>query len=204
MNDTEEMRKARYALQELTAADPAASGNMLRYVAAISLLVTGRRGRERRPAEPQIGAGFLLVDGNEQLFAAATRRSGTDYVLIGFDVDDAAGPARGIGVFRKQGDVMVLFGNCRPWAPANDGRALLVPTGDSDYAGYLAFRPGQPFKLVMAPVPGDLEAGFRRADARLARLLASEALRDAHSGGYMHRIHNEGQVIYGEASRVAA
>ncbi len=204
MNDTDEMVEARYQLQELTAADPAASANMLRYVAALSLLVTGRRARDRRPGEPQFGAGFLLVDGNEQLFAATARRSGTDYVLTAFDVDDAAGPAHGIGVFHPQADGMVLFGNCRPWSPANDGRALLVPTGEGDYAGHLAFRPGRPFRLVQAPVPGDLEAGFRRAGARLARLLASEALREVHRDGYLHRIRNEGQQLFGEVSRAAA
>lgn len=204
MNDTDEMIEARYQLQELTAADPAASANMLRHVAALSLLVTGRRARDRRCREPQFGAGFLLVDGNEQLFAATARRSGTDYVLTAFDVDDAAGPAQGIGVFHRQGDDMVLYGNCRPWSPANDGRALLVPTGRGDYAGHFAFRPGQPFKLIDAPVPGDLEAGFRRADARLRRLLASEALREVHREGFVHRLHNLGQQVFGEVSRAAA
>lgn len=204
MIETEEMRHARHDLQELSASDPAASANMLRHLAAYSIMLTGRRGRDRRENEPQMGSGFLLTHGNDKLCAAAARRSGTDYIYIAFDVDDAASSPVAAGVFRQQGEHMVVYGNCRLWSPANDGRALLVPRGDDDYVGYFAFRPGQPLKLVAAPLPGDFEAGARRADARLARLLASEALRDVHREGYMHRIHNQGQDIFAETTKLAA
>jgi hypothetical protein len=203
MNETEEMRQARHALQELSASDPAASSNMLRYVAAFSIMVTGRRGRDRRGAEPQIGAGFVLTRGDQNLCAAATRRSGTDYLYIAFDVDDAAGPPVAAGVFSRRGDDMVAFGNCRLWSPANDGRALLVPQGCDGYGGFIAFRPGLPFRFVEAPLPGDFEAGVRRAETRLRRLLASDDLRDL-GGGYMHVIRNEGDHIYAQSSRIAA
>lgn len=204
MNETEEMRRARHALQELSASDPAASANMLRHVAAYALIITGRRGRDRRGNEPQIGAGFVLTHGDQNLCAAATRRSGTDYLYIAFDVDDAAAPPVAAGVFRQQGDHMVAYGNCRLWSPANDGRALLVPVGRGDYVGYFAFRPGQPFKLVEAPLPGDFDAGVRRAEARMQRLLNSNALQDVHRYGYMHIIRNEGQEIFADTRRVAA
>lgn len=204
MKETEEMRQARHDLQMLSASDPAASANMLRHVAAYSLMVMGRRGRERRDAEPQIVAGFVLTHGEHQLPAAATRRSGIETIYLAFDVDDAAGPPVAAGVFRKQRDGVVLYGNCRLWAPANDGRALIVPCGVGDYVGYLAFRPGQTLRLVDAPVPGDLEAGFRRAASRMQRLLASDALRDVHREGYMHCIRNEGQDLFGEVTRIAA
>lgn len=204
MYETDETRRARHALHELSASDPAASANMLRYVAAYSLMVTGRRGRERKGNEPQIGAGFVLTHGDERLCAAAARRSGTDYIYIAFDVDDAAAPPLAAGVFRQQGDDMIAYGNCRLWSPANDGRALLVPVGRGDYVGYLAFRPGHPLKLVQAPLPGDFEAGVRRADARIKRLLTSEELREVHRQGYMHIIRNEGQDIFADTCRAAA
>ena len=204
MNVTEEMRRARQDLELLSASDPAATANMMRYVVAYALMLTGRRGRDRREGEPQIGAGFVLSNGNEKLKAAAVRKSGTDYVYIAFDVDDACAPPQAAGVIGERNGDMVVFGNCRLWSPANDGRALLVPMGKGDFPGYFAFRPGQRLKLVEAAVPGDLDAGFRRAEARKQRLLASNALRDVHQEGYMHVIHNEGQEVYAETTRIAA
>lgn len=203
-NETEEMRQARHNLQLLTASDPAAAGNMMRHVAALSIMLSGRRGRERRDHEPQVGAGFRLTHGAHHLCAAAARRSGTDYIYIAFDVDDATAPPLATGVFRQQGDDMVVYGNCALWSPANDGRALLVPRGEGDYVGYFAFRPGQRLKLVEAPVPGDFAAGVRRAERRLGRLLASDALRGVHREGYMHCIHNQGQEIFAETTALAA
>lgn len=204
MNVTGEMRQARHDLELLTASDPAATANMIKYVAAYALMLTGRRGRDRRDGEPQIGAGFVLCDGNQNLKAAAVRKSGTDYVYIAFDVDDACAPPVAAGVIGERDGHMVVFGHCRLWSPANDGRALLVPQGSGEQVGFFAFRPGRRLKLVNAPVPGDLEAGFRRAEARKQKLLASEALRDIHRDGYMHLIHNEGQEIYAETTRLAA
>jgi hypothetical protein len=202
--ETDEMRQGRHDLQLLSASDPAAGANMMKYVAAYSIMLTGRRGRDRRKDEPQLGAGFVLRHGDEFLCAAAARRSGTDYIYIAFDVDDAAGPPLAAGVFRKQDDAMSVYGNCRLWSPANAGRALLVPIGVGPEVGHFAFRPGRPLKLVDAPVPGDLGAGFRRASARMQRLLASDELRHVHREGYMHLIHNVGQDIYAETSRLAA
>ncbi|KQT33679.1 hypothetical protein ASG29_06615 [Sphingomonas sp. Leaf412] len=202
--ETEEMRQARHDLQLLSASDPAAGANMMKYVAAYSIMLTGRRGRDRRQGEPQLGAGFVLTHGDQNLCAAAARRSGTDYIYIAFDVDDAAGPPLAAGVFRKQDDNMFVYGDCRLWSPANDGRALLVPMGIGPEVGHFAFRPGRTLKLVDAPVPGDLQAGLRRASARMQRLLSSDALRDVHREGYMHCIHNVGQDIYAETSRLAA
>lgn len=202
--ETDEMRQARHDLQLLSASDPAAGANMMKYVAAYSMLLTGRRGRNRRPNEPQLGAGFVLTHGDQNLCAAAARRSGTDYIYIAFDVDDAAVPPVAAGVFREQNGAMFVYGDCRLWSPANDGRAILVPMGVGPEVGHFAFRPGRPLRLVEAPVPGDLEAGFRRASARMQRLLASDDLRDVHRQGYMHLIHNVGQDIYAETSRLAA
>lgn len=104
MKETEEMRQARHDLQLLTASDPAAAGNMMRHVVALSIMLSGRRARERRDQEPQIGAGFTLTHGDDELCAAATRRSGTDYIYIAFD---AAAPPLATGVFRQRDGHMV-------------------------------------------------------------------------------------------------
>lgn len=202
MNETKEMRQARHALQDLSASDPAASANMLRHAAAFTLMMTGRRGRDWREGEPQIGAGFVLTHGDECICVETARRSRTDYVYIAFDVDDAAGPPIASGVFSPRGEDVAVFGNCRLWSPANDGRALLVPQGDG-CLGYFAFRPGRPLKFVDRPLPGDFEAGARRADARLRRLLASEDLRNL-DGGLMFVLRSEGGQIVAEATPVAA
>jgi hypothetical protein len=203
-NETDAMRQARHALQKLSTSDPAASANMMRHVTAYAQMVTGRRGRERRNNEPQIGAGFILTHGDQHLCAAAARRSGTDYLYIAFDVDDATAPPVAAGVFSRRGEDMVVFGDCRLWAPANDGRALLVPQGSDGYGGYLAFRPGQPFEHVHGKLPGDFNAGVRRANARLRRLLASDELRNVHREGFMHVIRNERDDIYVDTTPLAA
>lgn len=202
MNETEEMRQVRHALQDLSASDPAASANMLRHAAAYSLMMTGRRGRDRLKGEPQIGAGFVLMHGEQCICADTVRRSGTDYVYIAFDVDDAAGPPIASGVFSPRGEDVVVFGNCRLWSPTNDGRALLVPQGGGR-RGYFAFRPGRPLKFVDGPLPSDIEAGFRRADVRLRRLLASQDLRNLDNG-YIFVLRSEGGQIVARATPVAA
>lgn len=203
MNETQEMRTARHELQRLSASDPAAAANMMRHVVAFSLMFTGRRQRERQNGEPQIAAGFVLSHGNQNLCAAAARRSKTDQIYIAFDVDDARAAPLATGVFREQDGDMWCYGNCRLWAPACGGRALLVPRGD-DYLGYFAFQPGHRLKLVQAPVPGDLDAGTRRADARLRHLLASDTLRNVHCEGFMHLVRNVGAAIFADTSRLAA
>lgn len=202
MNETDEMRQARHALQDLSASDPAASANMLRHVVAHSLMMTGRRGRDRLKGEPQIGASFVLMHGEKSICAETVRRSGTDYVYIAFDLDDAAGPPIASGVFSPRGEDVAVFGNCRLWSPTNDGRALLVAQGDG-CRGYFAFRAGRPLKFVDGPLPGDVEAGFRRADVRLRRLLASEELRDL-DGGHMFVLRSEGGQIVARATPLAA
>lgn len=204
MQETEQMREARQALQMLSASDPAASANMLRYVTAYALMLSGRRGRDRKGNEPQFGAGFVLMHGDERLCAAAARRSGTDYVYIAFDVDDASAPPVAAGVFHRQGDEMYAYGNCRLWSPADDGRAILVPTGPGEHIGYFAFQQGRPLKLVEAPLPGDAQAGFRRAETRMQRLLGSGVVRAVHGQGYLHVLQSRDGEIYADSFKAAA
>ena len=58
-----------------------------------------------------------------------------------------------------------------------------------------AFGPGQPPELIGAPVPGDFDAGVRRAEARMRCLPASGALRTVHREGCLHCIRIVGQEI---------
>ncbi|GEM72667.1 hypothetical protein SAQ01S_24330 [Sphingomonas aquatilis NBRC 16722] len=53
------------------------------------------------------------------------------------------------------------------------------------------------------PLPGDIEAGFRRADVRLRRLLASQDLRNLDNG-YIFVLRSEGGQIVAWATPVAA
>ena len=153
MNETDEMRDARHALERLSASDPAAQANMLRYVAAVRIMLTGRR-RGDVDAPPLIGAGFRLMGGAVEIPAAHTREDGADRIYIAFDVDDAAGPAIGLGLFRKDDDLVSCYGLCRLWSPANDGRAIIIPADDGSL-GSFSFKSGDRLQRASAPT-GDL------------------------------------------------
>ena len=193
-NETKEMRDARHELQTLSGSDPLARANMLRHVAACTQLLMGRPGWDAHPGEPLVGAGFRLVHGEERLFASFTRSDGIERIYIAFDIDDPQGPPLGTGLFRKEGDHVVCYGLCRLWSPANDGRALLVPVGEGGQ-GYFAFTKGRSFRWVAGDVPGDLEAGLRRAKSRYARLLKSAEADALESRGVGTVVTNVGQTV---------
>lgn len=203
-NDTNKMREARHELQTLSASDPLAQANMLRHVAALARLLTGRPGVEALPGEPLVGAGFRLLDGEEKLFAALTRNDGLERIYIAFDIDDAQGSPIGTGLFRKEGDHVVCYGLCRLWSPVNDGRAVLVPTGDGEPAGYFKFQRGQPFRWVDGPVPGDFAAGQRRAQASLARLVKAAEADAVPRRGFAAVVSNVGQTVFSRPFPLAA
>ena len=190
---TEEMQQARNALQQLTASDPAASANMVRYLSALSILVTGHRGRDLERPEPIFLAGFQM-DRTENLIVRKTSMlTGIQHVFLAFDVDEATAPPVELGVFRTEGELEVCYSHCRLWAPANDGRAVIVPTGTHDPVdGHFVFRRGRPLVRVATPPAGDLEAGFRRGERRLVRLANSPELRDAMNGAVQNVITNAG------------
>jgi hypothetical protein len=202
-NETEDMRDARHDLHLLSVSDPAASANMMRHVSALSIMLAGRRGRDKRPGEPEIVGCFLLTHGDHHVIAAVTRKTGIDQVCLGFDVDDPVGPPKAIGLFRKDGDGVVMYGACRLWAPANDGHALLVPSESGEF-GHFAFQPGASLRHIATLPSGDLEAGFRRAACRWGKLVGSAELRDAHRGAFMHVIQNKGREVFATATRLAA
>ncbi|MBA2933079.1 hypothetical protein HZF05_03105 [Sphingomonas sp. CGMCC 1.13654] len=189
MNETEEMKQARRELQLLSASDPAALRNMLRYAAALKMMVTGRLERGRRGGEPHIAAGFQLTAGEQQMMMALTLRTGEEQLYLTFDIDDAAGVPTGLGFIRKEGEAVACY-NCGLWAPTNDGRALIVPH-DESFEGYLAFQPEGPLLHVRSPLPGDRQAGFRRASIRLPRIANSKAVQDIRANGHMHVFRSE-------------
>jgi len=195
VNVNEITRQARHGLQTLSASDPYAQANMLRYVAACTQLLTGRAVGKALTGEPLVGAGFRLVDGGERVFASFTRCDGVERIYIAFDVDDAQGPPIGIGLFRKEGEHVVCYGLCKLWSPVGGGRALLVPTGGDGSSGYFTFRDGHAFRWVEGPVPGDFFAGLRRAHACLARQLAASHAEPVSRRGFATIVSNIGQTI---------
>jgi hypothetical protein len=191
INETEAMKQARRNLQDLTASDPAVRANMLRHVAALSLMIAGRRARNSLPGEPHVISTFQFAPGERDMCMAVTSRTGLDQVVLAFDIDDAAGPPVGLGVIRIEGEEIVCYGACRLWAPAGDGRALIVPAGDQDH-GHFAFQRGGALRHVRDARPRDLEPGFRRGTARLTRLANSDGLREVAQEGFMHVLNSHG------------
>lgn len=191
INKTEEMKKARRDLQDLSASDPAAQSNMLRHVSALTLMIAGRHGRNSLPGEPFIIGTFQFAPGERNMCMAVTSRTGLDQVILAFDIDDAAGPPVGLGVIRTEGDFVLCHNTCRLWAPTGEGRALIVPVGDDD-RGHFAFQRGGPLRHVDRAGPHDLEAGFRRGAARLTKLANSDELRDISHKGFMHVVNSHG------------
>ncbi|WP_129586392.1 hypothetical protein [Sphingomonas montana] len=197
---TEEMQNAAYALKELSASDPAVLSNMIRHTAAYGRMLRGRGDNARRAGEPQILSGFALSEGEDRLFGKLVRHSATDLLYLEFDVDDAAAPALALHLFSKEADNVRHYANCRLWSPTNGGRALVVPVG-AEHVFHFVFQSEEPLKPVIGSLPGNPEAGFRRADTRVARLLSSADLCDVHRTGFVSRLHNEGQDIFGRTTR---
>ncbi|WCT72628.1 hypothetical protein PQ455_13425 [Sphingomonas naphthae] len=193
------MRDARRQLEELTISDPAAVANMMRHLAAVSFVLTGRRVIETREDEPRLTAGFRLMGGAHHLCGAVTSRTGIDQVYVAFDVDDAVGPPIGLGLFRKEKHETLVYGDCRLWSPADGGRAILVPDPTGDH-GHFAFQPGSRLKHLPGLPAGNLEPGLRRAAARRVRLLNSGELRNASEGCAVTRFSNVGRKIFVEVT----
>ena len=203
--DTKKMQQARQE-QQLTADDPAASANMVRYLSALSILVTGRRGRDLERPEPIFLAGFQMDTSENMIVRKTAMLTGVQHVFLAFDVDDATAAPIGLGVFRTEGDLEVCYSRCLLWAPANDGRAVIVPTHTGDAVdGHFVFRRGRPLVRVAAPPAGDLEAGFRRGARRLNQLAHSPELRDATNGAVRNVFTNvrRGEIQV-EMKRLAA
>ena len=175
LHDKELARATRHRLQELSAFDPAAQTNMIRYVRALRLLVAGRSGRDALPGEPEFLATFQTTEEERMVLLAQVHRSGLDHVLLAFDIDDAAGPPVGLAVIRSDGERVFCWGNCQIWAPEGDGRAILVPVGENVH-GRFAFQDGSPLLHSDDPLPGDFQTGARRGLDRLVETARSPAM----------------------------
>ena len=182
MNETEKMRAARHELEFLSASDPAAYANMVRYVVAYSKLLTGAMPDQVGSKSPVVMAGFRLAGGDEALLAKAVRNERRDCIYIAFDVDDAQGAPAAMGIFRREGDQIICYGCCKVWSPVQ-GHALLVPTVGDDAVGYFAFRRSGPPRWVDGQVPGSFGAGLLRTQTRLQDLLDEARRAEVHLRG---------------------
>ncbi len=183
MNETEKMRTARHELELLSASDPAAYANMVRYVVAYSKLLTGVMPDQVGLKAPVVMAGFRLVGGDEAVLARAVQMDGRDCIYIAFDVDEAQGAPAAMGIFRKDGDHTLCYGCCKVWSPVQ-GHALLVPTAHDDAVGYFSFRRSGPPRWVDGQVPGSFGAGLRRTQTRIEHLLDEARRAEVQLRGY--------------------
>ncbi|WP_242147019.1 hypothetical protein [Sphingomonas sp. BAUL-RG-20F-R05-02] len=200
--ETESMRDARHELEMLSASDPIAQANMLRHVVAFRMLLTGHR-YDQNCDDLLIAAGFILKHRPENLLGAACRMDARERIHIGFDVDDAAAPPLSLALFVPQWGQVTCYDSCRIWSPANDGRALIVPSNDPGF-GHYAYRPGAKLRRLHGLPSGDLDAGFRRADARIARLLKSDELTRLRSNRFLHVLRSGDGELACHTTKLAA
>lgn len=152
-------------------ADPVIVADMVRHLAAIETMICGRPGHLATGTEPLFVAGMKLTPGELNLLMCATGRDGRDLVYVHFDADQPDEP-RGIAVIRNTGDFIAVHPACRVWAPARDGRAVIVPIGE-EAEGQFSFRTGRQLQHSANRPADALEGGFRRAQVRMRRLTAS-------------------------------
>ena len=176
MDHTDETLDPRFRLQLLTASDRAARANMMRYSAAFRILLTGQKD-DAEDLKVAIGMGFGMSDATDLTYQMLTRLDGLDRLYIRFDVDDACGPPDGLGLIRLEGGEPILYGQCRMWSPPGTGRPVIIFCHEGR-CGHFAYRPGKTLSCVDRLPASDLMPGFRRADARLAKLVRSDRLRD--------------------------
>lgn len=176
MNDADDTKDPHFNLQALTVSDAKARTNMMRYAKALRFALTGRRD-DGPDAKILIGMGFGMSDEADIKLQALTRSDGRDRLYLRFDVDDACGPPDGLGIIRLEGIRTVLYGQCRLWAPASMGSPVII-FGHEGRFGHFKFQPGKTLKRVDSLPADDLTPGYRRAAARLAKLVASKRLRD--------------------------
>ena len=141
-----EETSTRHRLHSLTASDPAALANMTRHTLALQILATGSRDDGGDKHAPCFISSFEMTRGECNLIMAATHRLGVAQIVQCFDVDDAAGAPRGLGVFRAEGENIVVYPRCLPWAPADGG-----PRG---HRAARSRRSGLPLRRTRGASPG--------------------------------------------------
>lgn len=168
-------RSAIEALRELSVSDPAVQLNFARYTKAMGEMLRGRP-IDRVGAKHVAAAACFTMDGSDRDYLmAASVRLEIDQVILTFDVDDPLGMPIGLVAVRLEEREVAFYGRCRLWAPANDGRLLVVPEADAERhfdAG------GENLVERWRRLPGSLGAGERRAWHRLKILASSFDLDD--------------------------
>ena len=172
------------SLQMLSAMDPAGQANMMSHTVALRLMLTGQL-HDEEVSGVMFGACFGITDEQEAAHIALTTADGADRFMIAFDVDDPAGPPIGYGLFHKEGAEAVLLGRCAPWTSADGMRTLLVAANDATDVGTFSYRHGVNLRRKPGVPSRDPEPGYRRARARMARLVASPRVRNAVGPIYM-------------------
>ena len=183
-------KELRRKLQELTASDPAVQVNMLRYVAAFSMMVGRRASEKLREGDAEVWATFQMSEGEHDMQSVIAGRSKVDRVMLAFDVDDASGPPVNLCVIRVEGDAVATYSNCQLWAPTGARTAMIVSRAEG-MAGSFSFVQGRTLRFTGELPPGNLELGFKRGWNALIKLARSDRLDNIH-GGYMHVVNADG------------
>jgi len=176
MRDADETVDPQIQLQMLTVSDRNARANMMRHSAALRIVLTGQKD-ETKDMKVLIGMGFGMSDATDERYQSLTRIDGCDRLYLRFDVDDACGSPNGLGLIRQEGADAVLYGRCRLWAPRDTGRPVIFFLHEGRY-GHFTYSPDKNLKRVDRLPSQDMMPGFLRADAMLAKLVASKRLQD--------------------------
>ena len=75
MKQTKEQRDAWHQLQEMAVDDPAAVSAMARYLAALGLMLEGRRPRDMTGPEPNLQSGFIMTTAQRDILMAEASAS---------------------------------------------------------------------------------------------------------------------------------
>ena len=161
-------------------ADPAVGANMARYAQAIRIMLTGRTVRDERSGDPEVICTILHDYGRDAIIGFAAQLD-VDFVVVRFD--DPAGPPARIDVVRNDGDFMSADTGCGLWLSASGGRAVLTAR-DPEAPQYFKVS-GRRGLVARDGLPSiRIEAGCRRAGAKLHALATSDRVRREVGAGF--------------------
>lgn len=169
-----EQRSAVESLRELSISDPAVQLNIAKYTRALGEMLRGRPVTWEGMKYVAAVACFSVDESDRDYLMAASARLEIDQVFLTFDVDDPLGEPNGIVAVRLEAPEVAYYVRCRVWAPANDGRILIVPEADGERHFDAS---GEWLQERWRRLPGSLEAGQKRTWHRL-KMLASRFERE--------------------------
>lgn len=156
------------ALRELSVSDPAVQVHIASYTKALGEMLRGRPIDQVGAKHVTAAACFTMDESDRNYLMAASVRLLIDQAVLTFDVDDPMGEPTGIVAVRLEEPEVAFYGRCRLWAPANDGRVLIVPEADAERHFEAS---GHRLVERWRRLPGSLDAGEKRAWHRM-RMLA--------------------------------